>query len=146
MTDFSNKHKKLINYFRYHFPWQFVMLVLFVLSGFSNKELPDLTFRIWDKLLHFLAFGFLGVLIYRSFIHCAWGFIRKHAIFFSVIITVLYGAFDEIHQYYVPGRDASYSDWIADAIGAIVFILMVRWIYSFNKQNQNNGKLDRTGR
>ena len=36
----------------------------------------------------------------------------------ALIITIGYGAFDEIHQWFVPGRWAELADWYADSIGA----------------------------
>jgi VanZ family protein len=134
------------NYFKFHFPWQFVMIAIFTLSGISNEDLPDLTFHVWDKFLHFIAFGVLGILIYRSFSNTNWGFIAKNATILSILLSIIYGACDEFHQYYVPGRFASFSDWIADMIGAIFFILLYRWIHSSLIKNQNTGNLESTGR
>ena len=135
MTAPSEKYQKLTKYFKYHFPWQFVMVVIFSFSGMSSDDLPDFTFRIWDKFMHFLAYGVLGILMYRSFINSKWNYIYNNAAFFSIFLTIIYGASDEIHQNYVPGRFPSYADWVADAIGAIVFIIIYRWIRSLNKKN-----------
>jgi VanZ family protein len=131
----SEKYQKITKYFIYHFPWQFVMAVIFFFSGMSSNDLPDFTFRIWDKFLHFLAYGILGILMYRSFINSKWNYICNYAAFFSIFLTIIYGASDEIHQNYVPGRFPSYADWAADIIGAIVFIIIYRWIRSLNKKN-----------
>ena len=125
------------NYFKFHFPWQFVMIAIFTLSGVSNEDLPNLTFHIWDKFLHLIAFGVLGILIYRSFVHANWDLISKNATILSIILSIIYGASDEFHQFYVPGRFASFSDWIADMIGAIFFILLYRWIHLSLIKNQN---------
>jgi VanZ family protein len=37
-----------------------------------------------------------------------------------VIIAVLYGASDEIHQYFVPGRVCDIFDLVADSIGGFI--------------------------
>jgi len=37
----------------------------------------------------------------------------------GVLIAAAYGATDELHQYFVPGRQADVADLLADAIGAI---------------------------
>jgi VanZ family protein len=34
--------------------------------------------------------------------------------------VVLYGASDELHQMFVPGRTAAFDDLLADTIGALV--------------------------
>ncbi len=46
--------------------------------------------------------------------------------------TVLYGASDELHQSFVPGRECKATDWLFDsagaAIGLLVLLLLVRYI------------------
>jgi VanZ family protein len=134
------------NYFKFQFPWQFVMLIIFTLSGISNEDLPDITFRVWDKFLHFVVFGALGVLVYRGFVNSSWPFIKNNATVYSMIFTIIYGAIDEIHQYFVPGRFASLSDWVADLLGIIVFILLYQYLRPRFPGSQKTGNLDNTGR
>jgi VanZ family protein len=46
-----------------------------------------------------------------------------------VVITMmvaLYGAFDEIHQLFVPGREASMGDLVADVVGGLVAAVLFR--------------------
>ena len=38
----------------------------------------------------------------------------------GVIITILYGVTDEIHQYFVPNRQCSLHDVLADTLGALL--------------------------
>jgi VanZ family protein len=35
-----------------------------------------------------------------------------------LVICFTYGAFDEIHQIFIPNRSAELLDWIADILGA----------------------------
>lgn len=68
-----------------------------------------------DKVLHFGLYFVLGSTL-------AWGRDRSgrvvgHALL--VVLGVLYGVTDEWHQSFVPGRDASFADWIADCIGVV---------------------------
>ena len=54
---------------------------------------------------------------------------KAKAAVLAVSIAVAYGAFDELHQSFVPGRDVSFRDWISDSIGAliVVFVLVLVW-------------------
>ena len=46
----------------------------------------------------------------------------------AAVLGVLYGATDEIHQMYVPGRSPDVLDWFADAAGvAAACFLYTRW-------------------
>ena len=139
-------HQKLLGYFKYHFPWQFIMLFIFSISGISSENLPEITFHIWDKLLHFIAFGILGFFLYRSFVHTAVPFIRKYGLRLSIFISIIYGISDELHQYFVPGRYCSFYDLVADILGAVVFILVYRRIRYKLQRDQNTGNLTSTGR
>jgi VanZ family protein len=47
----------------------------------------------------------------------------------SVLIASLYGASDELHQYFVPGRSAEVADWVADTLGALVAVLFAAWLF-----------------
>lgn len=46
----------------------------------------------------------------------------------AVAIAALYGVTDEWHQSFVPGRMPDVRDIIADTFGAILAILVIRWL------------------
>uniref|UniRef100_A0A7C5ZZU9 VanZ-like domain-containing protein n=1 Tax=Thermus tengchongensis TaxID=1214928 RepID=A0A7C5ZZU9_9DEIN len=62
----------------------------------------------WDKGAHFLAYLLLGFLLRL-------GLGRFLPAF---LLAALYGALDEWHQSFVPGREAFGWDLLADALGA----------------------------
>lgn len=69
-----------------------------------------------DKLAHFGVYAVLGLLLS----HAA----RRTGATRSMIVAVglLYGASDELHQSFVPGRSADPLDWVADALGVVAGI------------------------
>jgi len=95
------------------------MGLIFLFSSFPQPmELPS--FSSADKLVHLLAYGLLASLIYFAREKSRATF---HPIFIPFLIAFLYGLSDEIHQYFVPGRDADVFDALANAVGAFVFPL-----------------------
>ena len=68
----------------------------------------------WDKVAHFLEYAGLGFLLAR-----ATGNLRT-----AFLIAVLWGALDEVHQSFVPGREAGVPDWIADILGSLTGALL----------------------
>jgi VanZ family protein len=74
----------------------------------------------FDKVQHLLAFAVLtgaaGLWVSRE----KW---RIRGRFFALIAASIgsaYGVIDEVHQYFVPGRDCNVWDWIADTLGAVI--------------------------
>ena len=96
------------------FPTLAYMLIIFTLSAQSNP-LPQLTTRVWDKLLHVTEYAGLGLLWCRT---CRGaGLSWPAAILLAVVSTAAFGASDEWHQSFVPGRTADIHDWFADLVG-----------------------------
>ena len=111
------------------------MALIFLFSSFPPPmELPSFSFA--DKLAHLLEYGLLASLIYFALEKSQANF---HPIFIPFLIAFLFGVSDEVHQYFVPGRDADVIDAVADAMGSFVFPLGIhaikygRWIGLPNK-------------
>lgn len=85
------------------------MGVIFYLSHQPTLPLPPL-FPNADKLMHFGAYAVLGFLF-------SWA--SGVGVFWSVIFSSLYGISDEFHQSFVPGREVSAWDWLADSVGGL---------------------------
>ena len=68
-----------------------------------------------DKLLHFALYFVLGMLVVRAAPNPSW-----RALVGSVLAVAAFGAVDEWHQRFVPGRFPDAIDWLADAIGGAV--------------------------
>lgn len=102
----------------------FYWIVLFTATTLPGKDLPDLGFS--DKIQHFSAFFVLAVLLNLALIYQRKSyFLFKNASIATIIITLSYGAFDEIHQLFISGRYADIRDWLADSAGVIIGILLL---------------------
>ena len=75
-----------------------------------------------DKVAHTLVFGTLAWLLDWALQHQdpRWPLYRRHLWVFFLIS--LYGASDEWHQHFVPGRSCELGDWLADSFGAALGI------------------------
>jgi len=93
------------------------MAIIFALSAQSNP-LPEVTARVWDKLLHLFEYSGLAFLLARALVGD--GLSWRAALLAATLLASAYGATDEYHQSFVPGRDSSLRDWSADSLGAIV--------------------------
>ncbi|HEY5627501.1 MAG TPA: VanZ family protein [Nitrospira sp.] len=107
----------------YWLPVLLYAALIFYLSSLPHPEeqLPDfLLKKVSDKLLHFVEYGVLGVFGYRAFRWAAGPAAARHAILLAILAASLYGVSDEIHQAFVPFRESSWLDWVADTIGGAI--------------------------
>jgi VanZ family protein len=74
----------------------------------------------FDKLQHLLAYLVLAASFVFWFSPDQRRFHRLRTFLLLVFVSSLYGVIDEIHQFYVPGRDCNVWDWIADTLGAFM--------------------------
>ena len=110
------------------------MLAIFFLSSKAPDELPPLETFSWlgasrDIAGHLVLFGVLGSLLLAA----TWSWMRRPGSLLPlVILTVtsgtLYGALDEYHQSFVPGRSATISDVLVDGIGATVGVISIGYV------------------
>ena len=94
--------------------------LIFYLSSQPHPEeqLPSFVSLFSDKFLHVIEYGVLGGLFWRGFYwgtNSPW---RTWAVPLAILCTSLYGISDEVHQSFVPFRESSWLDWLADTAGA----------------------------
>jgi len=88
-------------------------------------------------ILHMIEYAILSILLFRAFINSKTPTFRENAIHLAIIVTILYGVTDEIHQHFVPGRVFSHLDVIANGVGSAVILtknIFVRSKLYFKRQ------------
>lgn len=96
------------------------MGIIFYLSSLPGDEIKIPAYAMSDKVAHFLAYAVLGWLIaFRQYMGKTIRPSNWHD-GLGQLIGILYGASDEIHQLFVPLREASLLDWTADGLGIVV--------------------------
>jgi VanZ family protein len=109
---------KLRNFFICWLPLIIYCLAIYIQSSYPGpKKMPSFTF--FDKILHFGAYGLLGILFFRAYETLPLKANKTLLILLSIGSATLYGVSDEIHQYFVPFRRASIMDMAANTIGSI---------------------------
>jgi len=76
--------------------------------------------EIPDKAAHFAAYAVLGLLLWWAAAPLGPG----AAAALGVVAAALYGASDELHQRFVPGRTQDIADWAADLAGAAAAVIL----------------------
>lgn len=107
------------NIIKYGLPVCIYALFIFILSSMSYPPSPSRISNILflEKLEHlFLYFGF-GLILYIAINNSNNLFFQKFSAQISILIGTVYGITDEIHQFFVPCRDASVLDVIVDGCG-----------------------------
>lgn len=84
---------------------------IWILSSDPAPEFIPPLFPYQDKLMHFVEFAALGfaMSLNRDLFRRSDGA--------ALVSGVLWAGLDEIHQAYVPGRDCSTGDFLADCAG-----------------------------
>jgi VanZ family protein len=122
------KNSKGRSFVRFQLPAIFWALLIFASSSMPGEKLPDLPILRLDKLIHFGVYFMLALLTFRALRHqTRFAFLSRHSLSFTVLIIILYGATDEVHQYFVPGRSADVFDLLADTVGACLLVAAVWW-------------------
>jgi len=99
---------------------------IYIQSDYPPPEtLPSFNFS--DKLLHFTAYALMGILFYRAYQTLSFKNNRQLLLVLSMVSASLYGISDEIHQHFVPYREADFFDAVADILGAICGV----YVYQF---------------
>jgi VanZ family protein len=75
---------------------------------------------------HLIEFGVLAALVRRA-LRCS-GEVGRGTLL-AAVWSLAYAAVDEVHQAFVAGRTCSVSDWALDALGVVLGLLLVRWLW-----------------
>ena len=111
----------------YWFPVIIYCGLIFLQSSKPSPEnIPDIPYL--DKLLHVVAYALLGALFFRAF-RTSWIKDKtKLIIVLSILSSSLYGISDELHQHFVPYRNADVMDAVADFLGSIFGSYAYQWL------------------
>lgn len=102
--------------------WGPVLLVAGAILTVSHMSSPPSPPGAPDWLLHGIEYGALGLFLSRALAGGWRGRLSGRGAVLTLLLGVLYGASDEWHQSFVPGRDSSARDVLADGAGTLLGI------------------------
>lgn len=110
--------------------------MIFILS---IRPMPEYIRGNTDKVIHLLVYALVGALFTRVLVSGMHIDKKKKAIALALISSIFLGSLIEGVQYFIPYRDASFADMIANAAGALIGVSIYILITKSNK-----GKNDAT--
>jgi len=123
-----NKDVPIIHRFLFSLPAVVIALIIFLLSNSPHPELPRIGLEWEDKVAHILAYFVFGLSVLMFVLTNSNKSDFKFVAIITILIGSIYGLTDEFHQYFVPGRDVEFFDWVADVIGIVLSLLLIKSI------------------
>ncbi len=111
-----------MKFIKYWLPPILWAMAIFTVSSITVGSSSDFYWKdfVIKKTAHVIEYGILATLIYRALINS--NVSNKKAMLYSVALAFLYGATDEFHQSFTPGRGPKFTDVLIDTFGASLFI------------------------
>ena len=104
-------------------------------------QVPE-QFPLTDKIVHVFEYSLLGILVARALLNTT-PWTRRIVFLVAIMVCFLYGLTDEYHQSFVPGRDSSIFDALADFfganIGAGVYLLILSKYFKAIRHSREGG-------
>jgi len=116
------------------FFWTLLIIYSIVIFIFSSR--PEVGVEQYfygqDKVMHFVIYGihtFLCLLTLCDRIPS----LKSIQYFLALILSVSYGVFNEIYQYFIPEREFSFGDILANSMGVITFLILI-YVFQHKKR------------
>jgi VanZ family protein len=129
--------KPFLRVIRYWLPPLLWMAFIFYLSSDKRGQVSDVQAInfLFFKVLHVIWYSILYFLLFRAFYSLQnKSMTLKQKMLFAFLIAVFYGATDEIHQTFVPGREGTVRDACIDALGiSITYFYVKKYLHFFKR-------------
>ncbi len=106
-------------------------VAIFLVSSIPSLDMAITRLGGCDKIAHFVEYSILGWALHYWSRNGSPRFLAG---------GIVFAAFDEFHQRYVPGRAMSFGDFVADAAGITAGFLIAGAIYKRKARTRAEGK------
>lgn len=118
-----------------YLPLIFYWILLFTLTTLPTESVPSV--GVNDKVEHLLAYFGLSFLLYLALLFQKRSIILKnYAVLFTFLVVFAYGITDEVHQLLIPGRSCELLDFLADMLGGVIGIIVLKVLIKFYKYQE----------
>ena len=140
--NFNRLNRKVNKYYIfvvYYLPFIIWLSAVWIGTSLPTSVMKEIPFSAEDKLLHMLAYLGLGFLFRRLVVFFKKPVWRRQPTRLTLFWGLLLGGLDEIHQLFIPGRDASLGDFAADGLGIVAGILVFTIYMRLQKKSSKPG-------
>jgi len=120
-----------------------ILLIVYSILIFIFSSRPEVGVEQYfygqDKVIHFLTYGIYAFLCLVALSDKIL-LLKLFHYFLALALSVSYGIFNEIYQYFIPEREFSLGDILANSLGIITFLILV-YIFQ-NKRIRKNIRIN----
>ena len=105
------------------------MAFIFAASSVPGSQLPG---TLWDKLVHLVVYGVLGLFFLLPLAGGRLSGVSLRSCASAVVLALIYGISDEVHQAFTPDRTPDVMDVVADTVGAaagVAGVLAIAFVF-----------------
>jgi len=117
-----------------------ILLIIYSVVIFIFSSRPEVGVEQYfygqDKVMHFVIYGIHTFFCLLTLCDRMLS-LKSIQYFLALILSVSYGIFNEIYQYFIPEREFSFGDILTNSLGIITFLILV-YIFQNKKQKKGN--------
>ena len=128
------------DFVRFQLPAILWMGLIFTLSSIPGSAFAPLEFNYAHLIAHMILFGTLYYLGYRALRYQNFSkFMREFSLLAALFFVMLYGASDEYHQSFTPGRQEELANFLWDVSAAVIVLLVVMVTEKVRQKRNKSG-------
>lgn len=108
------------------FPLISVSCFIIFISHIPANKLPEIGFWQWDKFAHIFEYFVYSSIVLFFICGIKPKISKQSKIIILILVSIVFGASDEIHQMFVPGRTCDIFDLMADSVGALITVFLFK--------------------
>jgi VanZ family protein len=106
-------------------PAIFYGILIIIATGIPGNRVPSIDIAGFDKVVHFGMHFLFAMLVHRALLYHANGIIQKsHTLLLTVLFVSLFGVVVEWYQVFIPTRQSTIGDGVANILGAVVYMIL----------------------